>query len=226
MRHRGPDGYGIYISEDERVGLGHRRLSIIELTQKGHQPMANEDGTVWITYNGEIYNYKELRKELQNTGHIFKSNSDTEVIIHAYEQWGTECVKKFRGMFAFGIWDLSKEVFFLARDPIGIKPLYFTHAPSGLLFGSEIKAILADPKVKRKVNSRAMSDFFGLSYIFDDETMFEDIMSVPPGCIYTVGEDGAGRMNRYWEMHFDPNHPWNEQELVEQGLKMLEEAVA
>src|SRR6266480_1773583 len=141
LQHRGPDGNGHYV--DREIGLGHRRLSIIDLGG-GAQPIANEDGTLQIVFNGEIYNFVELRKELEAFGHGFKTRSDTEVIVHAYEQWGTNCVKRFNGMFAFAIWDKRKRELFLARDHLGIKPLYYVTVGSRLLFASEIKALMQD----------------------------------------------------------------------------------
>ena len=144
MRHRGPDGEGIYI--DGPVGLGHRRLSIIDLNT-GAQPMSNEDCSIWITYNGEVYNFMELRHDLENKGHKFRTKSDTETIIHAYEQYGEDCVKKLRGMFAFCIWDAKKKSLFLARDRLGKKPLYYFYDKSCFVFASEIKAIISDRRI-------------------------------------------------------------------------------
>ena len=146
--HRGPDDEGYYASGP--VGFGFRRLSIIDLNT-GHQPICNEDGSVWIVFNGEIYNYKELRSYLQTKGHVFKTQTDTEVIVHLYEEFGESCVEKLRGMFAFAIWDDRQETLFIARDRIGIKPLYYWLTGKSLVFGSEIKAILADPEVKPEV---------------------------------------------------------------------------
>ena len=145
--HRGPDGEGIHVSGP--VGLGHRRLSIIDLNTGG-QPLSNEDDSVWITFNGEIYNYQELRRDLLQSGHVFKTKSDTEVIVHLYEEYGAECVTKLRGMFAFAIWDERNKRLVLARDRVGIKPLYYACTGRSVVFGSEIKAILADPEVDRR----------------------------------------------------------------------------
>lgn len=151
MRHRGPDDEGIYISN--HVGLGHRRLSIIDLNT-GKQPIANEDSTVWVVFNGEIYNYKELRQLLLRRGHVFKTETDTEVIIHSYEEYGEDCVSHLRGMFSFAIWDEREEVLFLARDRVGIKPFYYSLLGNSLIFASEIKAILAEPSLKERSTMR------------------------------------------------------------------------
>ncbi len=147
--HRGPDGQGKYFSGP--VGLGHRRLAIIDLST-GDQPMTNENRTIWLVYNGEIYNFQELREELIRKGHVFRSTSDTEVIIHLYEEYGTECVSRLRGMFAFALWDDRSKLLFLARDRVGIKPLYYVNTGKALLFASEIKALLCEPTVRREVD--------------------------------------------------------------------------
>src|SRR5688572_7546136 len=141
IKHRGPDGSGMYINESKTVALGHRRLSFLDLTEAGKQPMTNENGTIWITYNGEIYNYIELREELEKCGHQFYSHSDTEVIIHGYEEWGYDVVNHLKGMFAFGIWDEKKQQLYLARDRFGIKPMFYYFQEANFVFASEIKAI-------------------------------------------------------------------------------------
>ena len=146
LKHRGPDDAGLYINEKGNVVLGHRRLSIIDLTSSGREPMTNEDNDVWLTFNGEIYYYKELREELIKKGHRFKSRTDAEVVIHAYEQWGVDCLKKLRGMFAFAIWDEKANKLFLARDRIGIKPLYYYSGNNRFIFSSELKGIIKDKK--------------------------------------------------------------------------------
>src|SRR5262249_1587910 len=149
MQHRGPDDQGFYISG--QIGLGFRRLSIIDLAG-GHQPISNEGGNVWVVFNGEIYNYRTLREDLIGKGHSFKTSSDTEVIVHLYEEYGTDCVQRLRGMFAFAIWDAREEQLMLARDRVGIKPLYYYLTKDVLAFGSELKAILADPSIPREVD--------------------------------------------------------------------------
>src|ERR1700723_4651534 len=168
IRHRGPDDQGVYVSP--QVGLGHARLSIIDLAG-GHQPLSNEDGTVWIVFNGEIYNYKELREGLLARGHRFKSESDTEVIVHLYEEYGTDCVQKLRGMFAFALWDAAKRTLFLARDRVGIKPLYYYRGKSFFSFSSEIKAILTDPAVDREVDPKIIDRFLTYYYVPGAETL-------------------------------------------------------
>lgn len=158
MLHRGPDGAGIWIAQDGQVGLGHRRLSIIDLSEAAAQPMCNEDGTLWVTFNGEIYNHAEIRAELEQIGgHRWKTDhSDTEVILHAFEQWGIDCLHKFRGMFAIALWDTQSRELWLIRDRIGIKPLYYSIHNGRITFASEIKALLQDPDQKRSVCEEAL----------------------------------------------------------------------
>ena len=167
IRHRGPDDAGTY--HGSQVGLGHRRLSIIDLNT-GHQPLSNEDGNVWIVFNGEIYNYQELRVFLLGKGHIFKTQTDTEVIIHLYEELGPQCVEKLRGMFAFAIWDENAKTLFLARDRVGIKPLYYWQNGRSLVFASEIKAILADPAVEAAIAPEVIDRFLTFFYVPGEET--------------------------------------------------------
>src|SRR3989440_483007 len=155
ISHRGPDDSGLYV--DHEIGLGFARLSIIDLSG-GHQPMSNETGDVWVVFNGEIWNYKELRKELIEKGHQFRTNSDTETIVHAYEEYGVDCVARLHGMFGFAIWDAPRKRLFLARDRAGKKPLYYTTVNGDFLFASEIKSLLYDPRVKREVDSQALAD--------------------------------------------------------------------
>ena len=155
MRHRGPDDAGSWLSSDRRVGLGHRRLAIIDLSPGGHQPMSDATGTVWVTYNGEIYNYQELRRELEGKGHPFQTASDTEVLLAAYREWGTQCVERFNGMFAFGLYDAAKARLFLARDRAGEKPLFYRTGPGLFAFSSELKALMADPDCPRNLDLSA-----------------------------------------------------------------------
>ena len=163
LKHRGPDDKGIYI--DNHIGVAHRRLSIIDLTKAGHQPMSNENNSIWITYNGEIYNFKELRKYLKKKGHRFKSNTDTEVVIHAYEEYGFDCLKKFNGMFAFAIWDSNKKQIFLARDRIGQKPLVYYQDKDKFIFASELKAILPYPEINKEISNEAISHYLSFGYV-------------------------------------------------------------
>src|SRR6202049_4786409 len=169
IQHRGRDGEGFFVSGP--VGLGFRRLSIIDV-QTGHQPLSNEDGSIWIVYNGEIYNHAELRKDLEARGHRYRTRSDTESIVHLYEEYGRDCVQHLRGMFAFAIWDRAKRCLFIARDRLGIKPLYYRYEDKTLLFGSEIKAILAYPEVKPEFNRGTTAEYLAFGYIAGAESMY------------------------------------------------------
>jgi asparagine synthase (glutamine-hydrolysing) len=222
MHHRGPDGEGTYVKQS--IGLGHRRLSIIDLGG-GAQPIANEDGTVWIVFNGEIYNYLELRERLLQYGHVFKTNSDTEVIVHAYEQYGADCVSHLRGMFAFAIWDEKDRTLFLARDRVGIKPLYYSVTSRSLVFASEVKALLADQEVPRSISSIAIGRFFTHYYTAGDETPFEGVKKLPPGSTLTV-RDGSVAIKQYWDLRFSRERlNLNLQEAALQVTERLKEAV-
>ena len=198
--HRGPDDEGFYFSGP--VGLGFRRLSIIDLNT-GHQPISNEDGTVWIVFNGEIYNYQELREFLLAKGHVFKSQTDTEVIVHLYEEFGETCVEKLRGMFGFAIWDENRKSLFLARDRVGIKPIYYWLSDKSLVFGSEIKAILADPEVKAEVDPRLIDRFLSFYYVPGEETLLKNIRKLAPGSTMLV-KNGQAAIRQYWDLHFAP----------------------
>jgi asparagine synthase (glutamine-hydrolysing) len=198
MRHRGPDGQGVHL--DGPAGLGHLRLSIIDLGT-GAQPMANEDETVWIVFNGEIYNFQELREELVAKGHTFRSHSDTEVIVHLYEEMGPECVGKLRGMFAFAIWDANRQRLFIARDRVGIKPLYYCQTSQSLWFASELKAIITDPAVRRDINLPAIRTFLSFNYIPGEATLFEGILKLRPGH-WLIVEDGRVTQHQYWDLRF------------------------
>lgn len=188
MIHRGPDDEGLYCRGP--IGLGMRRLSIIDLSG-GHQPMSNEDNTIWTVFNGEIYNFQDLRKELETKNHIFRTRSDTEVILHAYEEWGTDAIARLNGMFGLAIWDSRKEELILARDPFGIKPLYYCDQGGMLLFGSEIKAILAAPSVPRIVNLASLDDFLTFTFVPSPYTLFEGIYKLPPGYLLCVTHQGV-----------------------------------
>jgi asparagine synthase (glutamine-hydrolysing) len=196
--HRGPDGTGTYFSGP--VGLGHRRLAIIDLST-GDQPMTNENRTIWLVYNGEVYNFQELREELIRKGHTFRSTSDTEVIIHLYEEYGPECVSRLRGMFAFALWDDAAKVLFLARDRVGIKPLYYVNTGKALLFASEVKALLCDPAVPREVDPAAIHRFLSFLYLPGDKTLFRGIQKLEPGC-YLVARQGQVTCRQYWDLQF------------------------
>ncbi len=201
MVHRGPDGEGIWISEDGRVGLAHRRLSIIDLDPRAAQPMCNEDASIWVTFNGEIYNHRRLRAELEQSGHRFKTDhSDTEVIVHGYEQWGMEgLLQRLEGMFGIGIWDAPRRLLTLVRDRVGIKPLYFNLQDGTLRFASEIKAILADLEVERDMDPMAMYHYLSFLTTPAPMTMFKGIFKLPAGYYMEVREDGDLRAHRYWD---------------------------
>ncbi|RLJ04048.1 MAG: asparagine synthase (glutamine-hydrolyzing) [Candidatus Aenigmatarchaeota archaeon] len=198
LEHRGPDDHGIYT--DRHVSLGHRRLAIIDLSERGKQPMSNENDNVWITYNGEVYNFKELRDELEKKGHEFKSNTDTEVIIHAYEEFGVNCLNRFNGMFAFCIYDSNKKILFLARDRIGIKPLYYYFDGNNFIFASEIKAIL-QYDIRRKINFNALNRFVMLRYIPEKETILKNIFRLLGGhyLIFDLKSKQI-KIKRYWDI--------------------------
>ncbi len=198
LSHRGPDDRGLYLGQG--VGLGHRRLSIIDVAG-GRQPMSNEDETVWVVFNGEIYNYRELREDLLQRGHRFETDSDTEVILHLYEEHGERCVEKLSGMFAFGLWDTGARKLFLARDRIGQKPLFYTAGKSGFLFASEVKGLLAHGSVERRMDERSLSHYLSLRFIPAPHTMFRNIRKLPPAhCL--VFENGKERIFRYWDLTF------------------------
>lgn len=198
--HRGPDDSGIFLDDD--VSLGHQRLSIIDLSEKGRQPMYNEDNSIHITYNGEIYNFKEIREELEKKGHEFYSNTDTEVIIHAYEEYGKDCVNLFNGMFAFGIWNSNEKKFFLARDRLGIKPLFYYFDKDKFIFASEIKAILEYP-LEREIDLDALNSFFTLKYIPGPKTIFKNIFKLQPGHLMTF-KNGNFSAKKYWDLMYKP----------------------
>lgn len=199
LAHRGPDGEGFSI--DDRVGLAHRRLSIIDLTEEGAQPMANEDGSLRLVFNGEIYNYVELRDELAALGHRFRSATDTEVILHAYEEWGRDCLQRFNGMWAFALWDAGADELFCARDRLGVKPFYYVAADGSFLFASEIKALLVHPDVGRQPNDRALMTFLAWGVAdHNDETMFSGVLQLPPAHALVVRPGGIGEPFRYWDV--------------------------
>jgi len=199
--HRGPDDSGFWT--EPGIGLGFRRLSIIDL-KEGHQPLANEDETVWIVFNGEIYNYKALRSMLIERGHIFKTYCDTEVIVHLYEEYGEDCVKHLRGMFGFVIWDRSKRQLFGARDHFGIKPFYYHYSGDRFVFGSEIKSLLQAEGMKRTIRPESLLNYLTFQYVPDPDTMFEGIQKLPPATTVTVKADGSIRLRKYWDPMFEP----------------------
>ena len=218
--HRGPDDDGIYVAPN--IGLGHRRLSIIDLST-GHQPLSNEDGTVWIAFNGEIYNYQDLRNDLKTRGHLFRTESDTEVIVHLYEEYGEACVEKLRGMFAFAIWDDRSKALLLARDRVGIKPLYYWKSDSSLVFASEIKAILADPDVKREVDPAMIDRFLSFYFLPGEETLFKGIRKLAPGN-YLVVRGKEMKIRQYWDLQFSESRMGLRQ-AEDKTVELLDEAV-
>ena len=201
LAHRGPDDAGIFVSENKAVALGHRRLSLLDLSEKGKQPLANENGEIHITVNGEIYNYMQLKTDLENKGHTFSSNSDSEVIVHGYEEWGDEVLLKLKGMFAFALWDDRKKRMLLARDRFGIKPLYYYHSDSTFLFASEIKGIVACRDVPREMDVSCLCDFLVYRYVPSPKSIWKHIKKLPPGHCLTLDMTGKTTLRKYWELH-------------------------
>ncbi len=222
IAHRGPDDEGFFI--DGQVGLGARRLSIIDL-DGGSQPMSNEDGSLWIVFNGEIYNYLDLRARLERAGHVFSTESDTEVILHLYEDRGPNCLEQLRGMFAFAIWDGHNRELFLARDRLGQKPLFYSHYAGDFQFASEIKSLLANPNLPREIDYESIYHYLSLRFIPAPRTMFEHIQKLPPAH-YLIYRDGSVHVSQYWELSFEEKLEINADELLEGLGDKLNEAVA
>lgn len=229
MAHRGPDGAGLWVGDDGQIGLGHRRLSIIDLSHAADQPMANEDGSLRIVFNGEIYNHAEIRAELEQIGgHAWRTDhSDTEVILHAFEEWGIECLHRFRGMFAFGLWDARERALWLVRDRIGIKPLYWTVRDGRVVFASEIKALLRDPAQPRSVDEEALFHYLSFLTTPAPQTLFAGIRKLPAGTWLRVGADGAIEERRWWDVwdHVTPLVGVPDAEIAERVLAELRTAV-
>jgi asparagine synthase (glutamine-hydrolysing) len=222
ITHRGPDDQGVML--EPGVALGMRRLSIIDIAG-GHQPIYNEDGNVAIVFNGEIYNFLELKPKLEAKGHVFKTNSDTETIVHAYEEHGASCVTHLRGMFTFAIWDARTQQLFLARDRVGKKPLYYTTTPSGtFVFGSELKAVLEHPDVPREMDLEALDAYLTLGYVPDPLSIFRNIRKLPPGHHLTLA-NGQVILKQYWDFSFQPVESSAEEDLVKRLEELLEESV-
>jgi asparagine synthase (glutamine-hydrolysing) len=200
IRHRGPDDEGYY--QDVQASLAMRRLSIIDLNT-GQQPISNETDDVWVVYNGEIYNFKEVRADLERRGHIFKTQTDTEVIVHAYEEYGDGCVEHLNGMFAIALWDARKRRLFLARDRVGIKPLYYWAGRDKLVFASELKALIVHPDTPRQINLDALDIFLTLEYVPAPHTIYENIFKLLPGHTLTV-ENGEMKIRQYWDVPYQP----------------------
>ncbi len=224
QHHRGPDEGGLHI--EPGVGFGHRRLSIIDLSS-GQQPLFNEDGSVVVVFNGEIYNFQELVPELEALGHVFHTRSDTEVIVHGWEAWGEDCVKRFRGMFAFVIWDRNKQTLFLARDRMGVKPLYYAILPSGwLLFGSELKSLMAHPELERNIDIYAVEEYFAYGYVPEPRTIFTSAQKLSPASILTIKRGQPIQAPReYWDIPFVVDPKIREQEAAEEVVMRLRESV-
>jgi asparagine synthase (glutamine-hydrolysing) len=226
VRHRGPDGEGLWTGQ--YIGFGHRRLSILDLSPLGHQPMATRDGALVITYNGEIYNFRELRRELESKGHHFRSECDTEVLLYAYAEWGAECVHRLNGMFAFAVWDARAQRLFLARDRYGIKPLYYHYRNGTLLFGSEIKSLLQHPNVGVRVSVPALNEYFSFQNVFSDRTLFDGVKLLPAAhtLSVTLGDGATLRTERYWDYDFREETGGDEREYSEELLRLFEQAVS
>lgn len=227
--HRGPDAWGDW--SDDLCALGHRRLSIIDLSEAGRQPLSNEDGTVWITFNGEVYNFQALREELEGLGHQFRTRTDTEAIVHAYEQWGPECVQRLRGMFAFAIWDQNARRLFLARDRAGKKPLFYTEQAGSFRFASELQGLLADPGLPREPDPLALDLYLSLGYIPAPLTGFKGIRKLPPAHYLLLDLSGPSTFTRqpsttrYWRVDYEPKLRLAEAEAAEALREKLTEAV-
>ena len=224
MVHRGPDDEGLYVKGP--VALAHRRLSIIDLSTGGHQPMSNEDGSIQVIFNGEIYNYVELREVLRARGHRFNSSSDTEVIVRQYAADGERCVDKLRGMFAFAIWDERQQKLFVARDRFGIKPLYYYHDQGQFMLASEIKAIVEDDAVPRQADMRGLADYLFAGRALGSKTLFRDILELEPGCSLTL-DVRTGRLDvkQYWDLQYDYNHRRTQEQTYDELFAILDEAV-
>ena len=226
LAHRGPDGEGVFV--DRACGLGHRRLAIIDLSDAAAQPMADAAGRHTVTYNGEIYNFRELRRELEQLGRRFRTRSDTEVLLAAWSQWGAKCLGRLNGMFAFAMWDAEERKLTLARDRFGVKPLYYGFAGRKLLFGSEAKALLAHPACSARLDKPALLEYLTFQNFFTDRTLFEGIRMLPAGSFLEAHADGGGDMSpqRYWDFSFrEPEHANTEPEYLEELDRLFRQAV-
>ena len=202
IRHRGPDAGGKYVDAD--IALGHRRLSIIDVSAQGNQPLYSEDGNLVLCFNGEIYNFMDIRRDLEAKGYHFSTNTDSEVLIYGYREYGTELLNRLRGMFAFVIWDKAAKTLFGARDFFGIKPLYYAQMNGALLFGSEIKAFLRHPGFDKQLNTAALEEYLTFQYSAMDETFFRGVYKLQPAH-YFLYKDGKLDIKRYWDVHFQPD---------------------
>jgi asparagine synthase (glutamine-hydrolysing) len=224
QRHRGPDEGSVHI--EPGLGFGHRRLSIIDIAT-GQQPLFNEDGSVVVVFNGEIYNYQDLIPELQAAGHRFHTKSDTEVIVHAWEQWGEDCVKRFRGMFAFVLWDRNRQTLFMARDRLGVKPLYYALLDDGtLLFGSELKSLLAHGGLKRDIDPLAVEEYFALGYVAEPRCIFRQARKLPPAHMLSIRRgQPLAEPKEYWDVHFTLGNPSSVEDACAELVERLRESV-
>ena len=226
IAHRGPDGQGHFI--DGNLGLGHRRLAIIDLSPAGHQPMMTSDGHFVVSFNGEIYNFQELRIELEALGWAFHSRTDTEVLLKGYAQWGQGALDRLNGMFAFALWDRRERTLVLARDRFGIKPLYYGEFGSTLLFASEVKAMREHPEFRRGMDQEALLEYFTFQNLFTDRTLFQGVRLLPAGCVLTIKADGSSppQQRRYWDYNFiEPETPADDEELIEELDRLFRKAV-
>ena len=221
--HRGPDAQGIHTGPG--IGLGQRRLSIIDLSTRAVAPLANEDGSIWVTFNGEIYNFRELRTGLEERGHVFRTSTDTEVLVHLYEEHGVDCVQHLRGMFAFALWDAPRHRFFAARDRLGKKPFYYARTPTALVFGSEVRAVLADPSITPSPNLAAIDAYLTYQYVPSPLTAFEGISKLPPAHVLVCDRDGTIAVTRYWRPPAGPKSTKPADELRDELMWRLREAV-
>jgi asparagine synthase (glutamine-hydrolysing) len=225
LRHRGPDHHGVFFSEP--VSLGFRRLSIVDLAG-GNQPMTNEDSTVWIVFNGEIYNHRELRPMLERRGHRYSSNSDTETILHLYEEYGPDCVQHLRGMFAFAIWDAPRKRLFCARDRLGIKPFYYAFDGDRFIFASEIKALFEFEGLRSRLNRRALPEFFAFGYLSSDETLFDGVRKLMPGhhlMIDLAAKDKGPKISQYWDLDITPRAVSSESDCIDEFRQLFSETI-
>jgi asparagine synthase (glutamine-hydrolysing) len=229
IAHRGPDDHGTWVSREDRVAFGHRRLSIVDLTPAGHQPMANEDGSVWISYNGEVYNHAALRTELEAKGHRYRSNTDTETILHLYEEEGPACVERLEGMFGLAIWDGRRKELFLARDRLGVKPLLYAHLGNGLVFGSEAKAILRHPAVTADLDEEGFFHYLTFAFAPPPRTLFANVRKLGPAERMVVRPDGSYDIDTYWSPFsssvFAEVAAMSDQEMIDRTRDLLRESI-
>ena len=221
ITHRGPDDCGYHVEDD--IAMGFRRLSIIDLSE-GHQPIYNEDKTMVLTFNGEIYNYRELREELIAKGHVFTTHSDSEVLIHGFEEWQEDLLNRLRGMFGFAIWNRVKKELFIARDFFGIKPMHYAMVGDNFVYGSELKSILEFPGFEKKFNYRTLDNYLSFQYAVPPETFFEGVYCLMPAH-YLWYRDGKITTTRYWESKFEPDESMTEEQAVNDIAAVFEDSV-